>query len=57
MGGGGVGKNGTIQIISDTLEGEGGLAKVSPNITWGGGEGGWQKYYVTICFFACFDRF
>ncbi len=28
---------GAIQIIRDTLGGKGGLAKVSPNITWGRG--------------------
>jgi hypothetical protein len=34
---------GAIEIICDTLGG-GGLAKVSPNITWGGG-GGQQKWH------------
>ena len=32
-----------------TLQGEGGrgIARVSPNIKWGGG--GWQKSHMTIC--------
>jgi hypothetical protein len=36
---------GGMQIIGDTLGG-GGLAEVSPNITWG--EEGWPKCHVTI---------